>query len=68
MFAPIVIALRQILGKKKLNQLRGKAIALHVKVINTFSQKIGLSSKQRQHLIHLARNNGGRLGLLVRGP
>ncbi|GMN53343.1 hypothetical protein TIFTF001_022489 [Ficus carica] len=29
LFAPIVVVTRQIIGKKRFNQLRGKAIALH---------------------------------------
>ncbi|MBA0651724.1 hypothetical protein Goklo_019030, partial [Gossypium klotzschianum] len=28
-FAPLVVVTRQIVGKKRFNQLRGKAIALH---------------------------------------
>nr|DAD20025.1 TPA_asm: hypothetical protein HUJ06_021488 [Nelumbo nucifera] len=28
-FAPVVVATRNIIGKKRFNQLRGKAIALH---------------------------------------
>lgn len=34
LFAPIVVVTRQIVGKKRFNQLRGKAIALHSQVIN----------------------------------
>lgn len=32
-FAPIVVVTRNIVGKKRFNQLRGKAIALHSQVI-----------------------------------
>lgn len=32
LFAPIVVATRNIIGKKRFNQLRGKAIALHSQV------------------------------------
>lgn len=32
-FAPIVVVTRDIVGKKRFNQLRGKAIALHSQVI-----------------------------------
>lgn len=32
-FAPIVVLTRNIVGKKRFNQLRGKAIALHSQVI-----------------------------------
>lgn len=34
LFAPIVVVTRNIIGKKRFNQLRGKAIALHSQVIN----------------------------------
>ncbi|MBA0629033.1 hypothetical protein Godav_023652, partial [Gossypium davidsonii] len=29
LFAPVVVVTRQIVGKRRFNQLRGKAIALH---------------------------------------
>lgn len=32
-FAPLVVVTRNIVGKKRFNQLRGKAIALHSQVI-----------------------------------
>ena len=32
LFAPIVVVTRNIVGKKRFNQLRGKAIALHSQV------------------------------------
>lgn len=32
LFAPIVVVTRNIIGKKRFNQLRGKAIALHSQV------------------------------------
>lgn len=35
-FAPLVIATRNIVGKKRFNQLRGKAIALHSQVTSYF--------------------------------
>lgn len=34
-FAPVVVVTRNIIGKKRFNQLRGKAIALHSQVIFT---------------------------------
>lgn len=33
-FAPAVVVARNIIGKKRFNQIRGKAIALHSQVIN----------------------------------
>ncbi|XP_073300768.1 protein PROTON GRADIENT REGULATION 5, chloroplastic-like [Primulina huaijiensis] len=64
-FAPIVVVARNIIGKKKFNQLRGKAIALHSQVITEFCKSIGADSKQRQGLIRIAKKNGERLGFLA---
>ncbi|KAL4556512.1 hypothetical protein LXL04_039168 [Taraxacum kok-saghyz] len=47
-FAPVVVVTRNIVGKKRFNQLRGKAIALHSQVITEFCKSIGANSKQRQ--------------------
>ncbi|XAR48935.1 hypothetical protein NMG60_11031928 [Bertholletia excelsa] len=65
LFAPVVIVTRNIIGKKRFNQLRGKAIALHSQVITEFCKSIGADSKQRQGLIRLAKKNGERLGFLA---
>ncbi|KAG8369871.1 hypothetical protein BUALT_Bualt14G0058600 [Buddleja alternifolia] len=64
-FAPLVVVTRNIVGKKRFNQLRGKAIALHSQVITEFCKSIGADSKQRQGLIRLAKKNGERLGFLA---
>nr|BBM34151.1 proton gradient regulation 5 [Flaveria bidentis] len=64
-FAPLVVLTRNIVGKKRFNQLRGKAIALHSQVINEFCKSIGADSKQKQGLIRLAKKNGERLGFLA---
>ncbi|KHG14807.1 proton gradient regulation 5, chloroplastic -like protein [Gossypium arboreum] len=65
LFAPVVVVTRQIVGKKRFNQLRGKAIALHSQVINEFCKSIGPDTKQKQGLIRLAKKNGERLGFLA---
>ncbi|GMI95898.1 proton gradient regulation 5 [Hibiscus trionum] len=65
LFAPLVVVTRQIVGKKRFNQIRGKAIALHSQVINEFCKAIGADVKQRQGLIRLAKKNGERLGFLA---
>ena len=65
MFAPIVVLVRNQIGKAKFNQVRGKAIALHSQVITNFCKTIGIESKQRQSLIRLAKNNGKKLGFLA---
>ncbi|XP_020584904.1 protein PROTON GRADIENT REGULATION 5, chloroplastic [Phalaenopsis equestris] len=64
-FAPVVILTRNIIGKKRFNQLRGKAIALHSQVITEFCKTIGADGKQRQGLIRLAKKNGEKLGFLA---
>ncbi|RMZ52291.1 hypothetical protein APUTEX25_001681, partial [Auxenochlorella protothecoides] len=64
-FAPIVRIVRDRLGTKKFNQLRGKAISLHSQVIKGFCQKIGVSNSQSQGLIRLAKKNGEKLGFLA---
>lgn len=38
LFAPAVVVVRNIVGKKQFNQLRGKAIALHSQVLETCSE------------------------------
>ncbi|KAL3693502.1 hypothetical protein R1sor_007153 [Riccia sorocarpa] len=64
-FAPLVVVARNILGKQRFNQLRGKGIALHSQVITEFCKSIGADSKQRQGLIRLAKKNGEKLGFLA---
>lgn len=65
MFAPIVVLVRNFLGKAKFNKVRGQAIALHSKVITNVCNRIGLESKIRQNFIRTARDNGKKLGLLA---
>lgn len=65
MFAPLVILLRSQLGKREFNQMRGKVIALHSKVITAVCNQFGIERTERQNLIRLARDNGKRLGLLA---
>jgi hypothetical protein len=65
MFAPLVILLRNQLGKREFNQIRGKAIALHSQVITNVCNRFGVDRTARQNLIRLARDNGKRLGFLA---
>ncbi|CAL9097613.1 unnamed protein product [Musa acuminata var. zebrina] len=65
LFAPVVVLVRNIIGRKRFNQLRGKAIALHSQVITEFCRTIGTDGKQRQGLIRLAKKNGEKLGFLA---
>ncbi|WOL06159.1 hypothetical protein Cni_G14891 [Canna indica] len=65
LFAPVVVLVRNVVGRKRCNQLRGKAIALHSQVITEFCKSIGADGKQRQGLIRLAKKNGERLGFLA---
>ena len=65
MFAPIVVALRNYLGKREFNTLRGKAIKLHSQVITRVCNRFGVERTTRQNLIRKARDNGKVLGLLA---
>ena len=65
MFAPIVFALKQLMGQKEFLKVRGKAIALHSKVITAVCEKLGVDRTYRQNLIRVARDNGKALGLLA---
>ncbi len=65
MFAPLVVLVRNRIGKVKFNQLRGKAIALHCQTITNFCNQVGLETRVRQNLIRLAKNNGKKLGFLA---
>ena len=65
MFAPIVILVRNSLGKAKFNKLRGKMIAKHSQVITAVCNRIGIERTTRQNLIRKARDNGKKLGFLA---
>lgn len=65
MFAPIVIALQKFMGRKEFLKTRGKAIALHSKVITAVCNQLGIERTYRQNLIRVARDNGKVLGLLA---
>lgn len=64
-FAPIVVVVRNAMGVKQFNQLRGKAISLHSQVIKAFCGQLGAEGKQVQGLIRLAKKNGEKLGFLA---
>ena len=65
LFAPIVRVARDVIGVKRFNQIRGKAIALHSQVIGDFCAEFGCDSKVKQRLIRTAKANGGTLGFLA---
>ena len=65
MFAPLVVLFRNWLGKAKFNQVRGKAIAQHSKVITAFCNRVGIERTIRQNMIRTAHDNGKKLGLLA---
>eukprot|EP00884_Botryococcus_braunii_P001836 jgi/Botrbrau1/11653/Bobra.168_2s0010.1 len=64
-FAPLVVLVRNIMGKKEFNKFRGQAISLHSQVIKIFGANIGADSRQVQGLIKLAKKNGEKLGFLA---
>ena len=63
-FGPIVRFVRGIIGVKKLNTIRGRAIASHSQVIGDFCKFVGANQKLRQGLIRVAKTNGHKLGFL----
>ena len=65
MFAPLVVLIREQMGKREFNQLRGKVIAQHSKVITKVCNWFGIDRTARQNLIRLARDNGKKLGFLA---
>jgi hypothetical protein len=65
MFAPIVVLMRQFMGKPQLNPLRRQAIALHSKAITRCCNRVGIPSKERQAFIHMARDHGKTMGFLA---
>lgn len=64
MFAPIVRVVRSLVGVKKFNTIRGKAISIHSQVITEFCNFVGAQQKMRQGLIRTAKSNGAKLGFL----
>ena len=65
MFSPIVILIRRFLGKKRFNHVRAEVIKLHSSVITHVSGWLGFNRQKQMDLIHLARENGRKLGLLA---
>jgi hypothetical protein len=65
MFSSTIVKTRQLIGQSEFNYLRSKAIALHSKVISYVCERLGISTKTKQYLIRLARDNGKKLGLLA---
>ena len=65
MFAPVVISLRNVMGSKEFNKVRGQAIRLHSQVITRVCNRFGVERTTRQNLIRTARDNGKVLGLLA---
>lgn len=63
-FGPIVRFVRTLIGVKKLNTVRGKAIAVHSQVIGDFCKFVGANQKIRQGLIRVAKSNGHKLGFI----
>ncbi|EWM23526.1 hypothetical protein Naga_100940g3 [Nannochloropsis gaditana] len=63
-FSPAVIVAKIVLGEKKLNKVRGKAISLHSQAITEFCTFVGAQGKTRNRLIKKAKTNGDELGFL----
>lgn len=63
-FAPIVGVVRSVVGEKEFNKFRGQGISLHSQVIKDFCKQFGVSNRQVQGVIRLAKKNGEKLGFL----
>jgi hypothetical protein len=63
-FSPIVKFTAGLVGQKKFNTVRGKAISKHSHVINDFCKYVGAGQKLRQDIIRLAKTNGKKLGFI----
>jgi hypothetical protein len=61
MFAPLIVLIGKYFGQKKLNQVRGQLIALHIQTMTRFCDRFGIDRNTRHH-IRMARDNGKRLG------
>lgn len=64
-FVPLVVVVRNVVGEKDFNKIRGKAISLHSQVIKDFCKVLGVDGKQVQGVIRLAKKNGEKLGFLA---
>lgn len=63
-FSPAVIVTKAVIGRKRLNKIRGKGIAIHSQFITGFCEFTGAGPKMRQKLIREAKENGDFLGFL----
>ncbi|GMH73022.1 hypothetical protein TrVE_jg9108 [Triparma verrucosa] len=63
-FSPAVYGAKLVLGEKKLQGIRGKAISLHSGYIGDFTKWAG-AYHLRTNLIKKAKTNGDILGFLV---
>jgi hypothetical protein len=65
MFAQIILLAKKILGESRLAAWRNRAIFRHIQAIDYVGELLGISKKDRQHLIRLSHRNGKYLGLLA---
>lgn len=64
MFAPIVVLIRRVLGVHRFTHIRAEVIELHSNIIIHASGWMGMDHHQQIALLHTARENGRKLGLL----
>lgn len=64
-FAPLVVVVRNAIGEKEFNKLRGQAISAHSQIIKEFGKTAGVDNKQVQGVVRLAKKNGEFLGFLA---
>jgi hypothetical protein len=65
MFAPIVFLIRRVLGVQRFTHIRAKVIEIHSNIIIHASGWMGLNHQQQIELLHIARENGRKLGFLI---
>lgn len=64
MFSPIVSLIRRVLGVERFTHIRAEVIVIHSNIITHVSGWMGLNHHHQIALLHIARENGRKLGLL----
>ncbi len=65
MFSPIVSLIRRVLGVERFTHIRSEIIVIHSNIIIHVSGWMGLNHTQEVALLHIARENGRKLGFLI---
>ncbi len=65
MFAPIVSLIRRVLGVQRFTHIRAEVIKIHSDIITHVSGWMDMNHQQQLELLHIARENGRKLGFLI---